>query len=290
LQMMVVRPLAFDSIGVRSMATYVEAKGLKVLIDPAVALGPRRYGLPPHPLEWEKLRQTWEDVKKYARQSDLLIVTHYHYDHHNPDELDFYKDKDVYLKDPKKNINRSQLGRASHFLKGLQGLPRSIETADGKEFRHGATLIKFSSPVYHGTNSKLGYVLEVSISCQGERMVYTSDVEGPSLKKQADFILQEDPDLLILDGPMTYMLGYRYSQESLASSVENINRIIRDTKVGTIIADHHLLRDLNYKKRMVAVYECAAENGVRVLNAAEYLGQEAEMLEARRKELYAKDS
>jgi predicted metallo-beta-lactamase superfamily hydrolase len=100
---MVVHPLAFDSIGVRSMATYVEAKGLKVLIDPAVALGPRRYGLPPHPLEWERLRQTWEDVKKYADQSDLLIVTHYHYDHHNPDELDFYKDKRVYLKDPKKN-------------------------------------------------------------------------------------------------------------------------------------------------------------------------------------------
>ncbi len=131
---MLVRPLAFDSFGVRSMATYIEADGLKVLIDPAVALGPRRYGLPPHPLEWEKLRQTWEDVKKYADLSDILVVTHYHYDHHNPDELDFYKDKAIYLKDPKKNINRSQFGRASHFLKGLQGLPRSIETADGKEY------------------------------------------------------------------------------------------------------------------------------------------------------------
>ncbi len=120
-------------------------------------------------------------------------------------------------------------------------------------------------------------------------MVYTSDVEGPSLEEQADFVLQEDPDLLILDGPMTYMLGYRYSQESLTRSVENINKIIRDTKVETIIADHHLLRDLNYKERLADVYKCADENAVRVLNAAEYLGQEAEMLEARRKELYAKD-
>ncbi len=271
------------------MATYVNAEELKVLIDPAVALGPRRYGLPPHPLEWERLRQTWETVKKYAARSNLLVVTHYHYDHHNPDELDFYKDKEVYLKDPKKNINKSQFGRASHFLEGLQGLPRSIEVADDKEFRHGKALIKFSPPVYHGTNSRLGYVLEVSISCQGEKMVYTSDVEGPSLEEQAEFILQENPNLLILDGPMTYMLGYRYSQESLMRSLENINKIIRDTKVETIIAEHHLLRDLNYKERLADVYKYADENGVKVLNAAEYLGQEAEMLEARRKELYAKD-
>jgi len=49
---------------------------------------------------------------------------------------------------------------------------------------------------------------------------------------------------------MTYMLGYRYSHESLVRSLENINKIIRATKVGTIIADHHLLRDLNYKERL----------------------------------------
>jgi len=260
-----------------------------VLIDPAVALGPRRYGLPPHPLEWARLHQTWEDVKKYAAQSGLLIITHYHYDHHNPDELDFYRDKAVYLKDPKKNINKSQFARASHFLKGLQGLPRSIAAADGKEFQHGSATIKFSPPVYHGTSSRLGYVLEVSLSCKGEKLVFTSDVEGPSLKEQTDFILQEDPDLLILDGPMTYMLGYRYSHESLVRSLENINKIIRATKVGTIIADHHLLRDLNYKERLKDVFKCAAENGVRILNAAEFLGRETEMLEARRKELYARD-
>lgn len=287
LQRLKVLPLAFDSFGVRSMATYVETEDTKLLIDPAVSLGPRRYGLPPHRLELERMDQTWNDVKSYASKCDLLIVTHYHYDHHNPDEIDFYKDKTLYIKDPKNNINKSQLQRASHFLKELQGLPKAVEFADGRSFQHAATTIKFSPPVYHGTNSRLGYVLEASISCHGEKMVFTSDVEGPSLGEQVDFILHENPDLLILDGPMTYMLGYRYSGESLARSVANITKIISETTVRVLILDHHLLRDQNYKAKLTKVYECAEENGVRVLSAAEYVGREPDLLEARRRELYA---
>lgn len=118
-------------------------------------------------------------------------------------------------------------------------------------------------------------------------MVFSSDVEGPSLVEQADFILRENPDLLILDGPMTYMLGYRYSQESLARSVANITKIISETTVKVLILDHHLLRDQNYKAKLANVYECAEENGVRVLSAAEYVGREPDLLEARRKDLYA---
>ncbi len=281
-------PLAFDSFGVRSMATYVKTDDLKILIDPAVSLGPKRYGLPPHPLEIKRMEETWKDVKRYAAKCDVFVISHYHYDHHAPDDPELYKDKIVYLKDPKKNINKSQAGRASYFLKKLEGLPKSIEIADGNEFHHSSTAIKFSMPVYHGTGPKLGYVVETSISCSDEKVVHTSDVEGPSIKDQAFFIIQESPNLLILDGPMTYMLGYRYSRESLQSSIDNINVIIRDTSIKSIIVDHHLLRDLNYKDKLADVYKYAAEKGVNVLNAAEYVGREADMLEARRKELYGR--
>ena len=281
-----VKPLAFDSFGGRSMATYVESDDLKVVIDPAAALGPRRYGMAPHPLELRRLQEIWADIKKHAAKSDILVVTHYHYDHHDPEESEVFRDKTVYLKDPKKNINKSQQVRASYFLSKLDGLTESTVIADGKEFQHGSTVIKFSPPVFHGTNSRLGYVLEVSISCCDEKLVYTSDVEGASIEEQAAFIIEENPDLLILDGPMTYMLGYRYSSESLKRSIENINRIVRETSVRDIILDHHFMRDLNYKEHIGEVYEYATENGVRVLNAAEYVGRATEMLEARRKELY----
>src|SRR2546421_637024 len=40
-------PLAAESLGVRSMATYVEAGDLRILIDPGATLPPTRWGLPP---------------------------------------------------------------------------------------------------------------------------------------------------------------------------------------------------------------------------------------------------
>jgi predicted metallo-beta-lactamase superfamily hydrolase len=286
LQKISVEPLAFDSFGVRSMATYVETCDLKVLIDPAVALGPSRYRLPPHPLEIERLEETWAEVKRFAASSDVLIITHYHYDHHNPEEPEVFRDKILYIKDPEAKINKSQAERSSYFLKRIKGMPRSIETADGKKFHHRSTTIRFSPAVCHGTNPRLGYVVEVSISCGGEKVVHTSDVEGTSREEQTAFILEEDPDLLILDGPMTYMLGFRYSAKSLALSIENINRIIRETSVSTILLDHHFMRDLNYVKRVAEVQKCAEEHGVKVITAAEYAGREADILEARRKELY----
>jgi predicted metallo-beta-lactamase superfamily hydrolase len=281
-----VKPLAFDSFGVRSMATFVETEDVAVLIDPGVSLAPMRYGLPPHPVEWQRMTECWADIKAHAARSDVLIVTHYHYDHHDPYEPEIYEGKLLYMKHPKEQINQSQRGRASFFLEQLKDLPQAIEIVDGKEFQHGNTTITFSPPVYHGTNSKLGYVVEVSIACGGEKMVFTSDVEGPSVIEQVAFILQEKPDLLILDGPMTYMLGFRYSQKSLELSIGNINRIITETSVKAILLEHHFMRDLKYKSRIEGVYECAAAHDVKVSTAAEYLGREVDILEARRKELY----
>ena len=45
-------PLAADSLGVRSMATYVECGETRLLIDPGAALGASRFGLPPAEAEW----------------------------------------------------------------------------------------------------------------------------------------------------------------------------------------------------------------------------------------------
>ena len=120
--MLKVKPLAFDSFGVRSMATFVETDDVAVLIDPSVSLAPKRYKLPPHPIEERRMSETWADIK--------------------------------------------------------------------------------------------------------------------------------------------------------------------ETAVKTILVDHHFMRDLKYKERIAEVYEYAAEKEVKVTSAAEYLGGEVEMLEARRRELY----
>lgn len=280
-------PLGFDSFGVRSMATFVETDNLKILIDPGVSLAPLRYGLEPHPLEWRRLDETWNVIKEYAEESDLLVVTHYHYDHHDPDYPELYSGKTVFIKHPTQNINRSQKDRAALFLEAIKGLPKRLEIADGKSFQLGETLIRFSKAVCHGTNPRLGYVTETCIKSNNEKFLHTSDVEGPSLEDQIAFILEEKPNVLFVDGPMTYMLGYRYSFKSLEISNANLVRAIRATNLHTLVLDHHFLRDLHYKMRIKPVYEEAKKQNVKVVTAAEFAGRKIEMLEALRKELYA---
>ena len=281
-------PLAFDSFGVRSMATFVETSDLKILIDPGVSLAPLRYGLEPHPLELQRLNETWETIKQYAEDSDVLIVTHYHYDHHDPNHPELYKAKRVFIKHPTENINKSQKSRAAFFLEAIKGLPKKIEISDGNTFLLGKTRIAFSKAVCHGTNPRLGYVTEVSIKSNNEKFLHTSDVEGPSLEEQIKFILKEKPDVLFVDGPMTYMLGYRYSFKSLEISNNNLVKAMREAGLQTLVLDHHFLRDLKYKTRIKPVYEAAEKYDVKVLTAAEFCGRKIEMLEALRKELYAK--
>jgi len=281
-----VKPLAFNSLGTRSMATYVETDDAKILIDPGVSLAPFRYGLPPHALEWQRMDESWKLIKDYTREAEILIVTHYHYDHHNPSEPEIYRDKVTLIKHPADKINYSQQERAAYFLNMLGKCPKRLEYADGKKFEFGKTKIKFSPPVCHGTNPRLGYVVEVSISCSGEKVVHSSDVEGPSLDDQVRFLLDEKPEIAIVDGPMSYMLGFRYSFKSLQVSIQNLVQTISETSIQALMLDHHFMRDLRYESRIKPVYEKAKDRGVKVLTAAGFLGRRIEMLEACRKELY----
>ncbi|MEM1995050.1 MAG: hypothetical protein QXW32_06245 [Nitrososphaerales archaeon] len=286
---MLVKPIAFDSLGVRSMATFVETKNVSLLIDPAAALAPKRYGLSPHAVEWLRLDESWASIKKYAEYADILVLTHYHYDHHSPNYPEIFKNKVLIIKDPAENINPSQRWRAAYFLQSIQGLPKEIKQADGKTFSIKGTTLSFSQAVSHGVDTKLGYVVELSVRCGGEIMHFSSDVQGPATKEHTETILDNTPHTLIVDGPPTYLLGSSFADDALSCAIQNLLNITKTLSkkgLGTIILDHHLLRDLGYKEKMHAVYEAGEECGVKVLCAAEYLGKPVDMLEARRRELY----
>src|SRR5262249_46220678 len=72
-----VMPLAADSLGVRSMATYVEAGDLRLLIDPGATLSPNRFGLPPTSEEEEALGRALDRIGGYARRGTMITVGHY---------------------------------------------------------------------------------------------------------------------------------------------------------------------------------------------------------------------
>ena len=280
---MKIKPIAFDSFGARSMCTVVETKDVKIVIDPSVALAPKRFGLPPHELELKKKDELWNKIKEELKDADIVIITHYHYDHHNPSEPEVLNDKIILVKHPKSAINFSQMRRAHYFLNLLNA---KVEFADSKEFVFGNTRIAFSKPVPHGKDSKLGYVLEVLIE-EDIKFLFTSDVEGMPLNEQAEFVIESCPDVLFVDGPMTYM-PHIFGSKLLKKSLENLNKILEKTSVKVLVLDHHLLRDLNWRVKMESLLRKAEELGVDVKSASEFAGKPENLLEARRKELYQK--
>lgn len=284
--MLKVVPLAFESLGVRSMATYIETGDINIIIDPAVALAPSRFGLPPHPAEEVMKALLWTRVKEHVEKSNLIVVTHYHYDHVDPNERDMYSEKTVIIKHPKRMINPSQRGRAAEFLSGLRGTSAEVEYADGRSFHFGDSEVKFSKAVPHGMDAVRGYVVQVCVR-SGETFLHTSDVQGPVLDEQTDFILEERPDLLFVDGPITY-INSDYIPIELGRANENLVKIVAESGVKRVVIDHHLARDLDYLSKIEPVLKAGAEAGVDIMCAAEYLNEEPNLLEARRKELYEK--
>ena len=275
-------PIASDSLGVRSMATFVETKDCKILIDPSAALGPKRYGLPPHTKEQETLFKIKEKIAEIAEKCDIFTISHYHYDHFDPNEV-FYKDKKVFAKDIKDNINKSQKKRGADFKKEINDICNLIYS-DDTEYKMGDTKLIFSPPFFHGPeNIRLGYVVMVTIKDKDKTLLHASDVQGPVTKEATDYIIEQKPDVLIMDGPPTIFLGWKFSQANLKNSMDNFDRIRKETECE-IILDHHLLRDLKYKERFPVAYK----KELKVKTFAEYLGKENNTLEAHRKKLWGK--
>src|SRR5712664_5028112 len=108
---MKVIPLAAESLGVRSMATYVEVGRTGILIDPGATLAPARFGLPPAEAEWEALRRANDRISAYAARSSFVFVSHYHEDHFRSDPAS-YAGRVVLAKHPRRMVSGLQARRA----------------------------------------------------------------------------------------------------------------------------------------------------------------------------------
>ncbi len=272
-------PLAAESLGVRSMATWVETPDVRILIDPGAALAPLRQGLSPHQQEILALESAWRKIRDRALKAEVLIITHYHYDHLNPDQVDLFQGKLLWLKDPTRT-NRSQRTRARAFLDRLKNVKATWTWADGHTFHIGHTHIHFSEPTPHGPGGRLGTVIQVAIESRGRSFVYTSDIQGPFRDDQLAFILAHAPQCVYLDGPPLYLLGQHYSTTIFEKVLENLQEIL--ATVDTVILDHHPLRVANWRS-----YFHRLTGTSRMVSAAEFLGHLERLLEANRRALYS---
>ena len=338
----------FDSFGAKSSCTLVKTPDVAILIDPGAAIMQ-----PSFPASWADkiywLSEAETAIRKAREEAEVVVVTHYHYDHYTRDPA-FYMGKLLLAKNPNEYINDSQRERAEHFFRGLwkhflgkelkevleqkeakeysnpldelkhsmsvnfgdyaerrrellrkgvkwfrkrvknwnswlripelESKKLTVKFADGKSFKFGNTNVKCTPCLFHGIEfSRVGWVFALTVQHGSEKLLYSSDLDGPIIEDYADWIIKENPSVLILDGPMTYMFGYLLTRTTLNRVILNVCRIIEETDVSLVIFDHHLPREPKFKQRLCRVYELATEKEKKVLTAAEYLGRKPKVLE-----------
>ena len=293
-------PIAFESLGVRSMCTFAETPDVRILIDPGVALGPR-FRLLPHPREYEALKDSRERIRKFAKIADILIVSHYHHDHFTPNFTDttwlassaheaeaIYRGKTVMVKDARSSMNVSQRRRGWIFQSFCRKIECKTIIADGRSFEYGDTRVRFSAPLPHGEDAGgLGSVLATIVELQSEKFIHASDIQGPMSNSALQFILGEGPSSVIIGGPPTYLSGVRVSAESIRRGMGNLEAIARKTPL--VIADHHLLRAQDSIRELSAMSAAIRPLGGSIMTAAEYIHERPQLLEANRATLYHED-
>ena len=283
---MEIRVLASESLGVRSMAVLVRTRDLVLLIDPGAALGPKRYGLPPDEVEWRRLRLLKEEIRGLLREeAQAAVITHYHYDHYDPEWARDFRGKRVFLKDPQHNINRNQAKRARELLKRFSAHGVFWEVAEGRRELFGETEIVFSGPLNHGPERRFGAVVAVAVKSGGHVFLHTSDVSGPVQEETLRFIYEHEPDVIFIDGPGTY-LGPRFGLEAAEVARKNLTRLVEDLRPSFLILDHHLLRDLSWERWAAPIFEAGEKRQTRVLSGAEFMGSKPILLEALRRDRY----
>ena len=293
-----VTPLAAESLGTRSLCTQIKTPDISILFDPSAALA-KRYNLLPHPSEYLALKNSLSTIMKVADESDILSISHYHYDHVRPgfenqlynmstkdERRDMFFGKIVLAKDNRESINPSQRRRGFYFEKDIKEVAKKIEWADDRFFKFDDTKVTYSPPLPHGSvNSRLGYVLATLVEYSGNRIMFAPDVQGPIVQGTLQYILLASPDVLIIGGPPIYHFKFSDKDREIAHN----SLIVLASTIPTLVIDHHLMRDRAWKEWILPVLNAAEKAGHRLLTMAEFSGKKNTLLEAEREYIYRID-
>ena len=269
------------------MCTFVETPDVRMLLDAGISLCPYRFGLPPHPVEFQTIDRLRKVIASAAAKVDVVTISHYHFDHHTPSYEDWlvnwtqeketakqiYESKTVLLKNPREKINPSQRHRGWLFQKTSGKFASKLAIADGKSFSFGkSTVLRFSEPVPHGPeDASLGWVVMLTVEYDKERFVFAPDVQGPMVDSTAETILQLKPGVVMLGGPPFYLEGFKVDEVHIQSGLRNLERIAQ--AVPITIIEHHTLRDEMWQQKTRRVYASALKANHAIMTAAEYAGE-----------------
>ena len=274
--------LGAESLGVRGLFCVVEVEERKIVIDPGLALGYRRYGLLPHPAQVAVGEQVRRRIITELKDATDVVMSHFHGDHvplpdANPYQLEAQQVAPLcrtirfWAKGPA-GLSHNMLRRKKSLCTVLG---RDLPNAEGQ----GDGPLAFSLPVPHGErNGRLGTVMMTRIEDEGTVFVHASDIQ--LLDGEAvSLILDWEPNIVLAGGPPLYLSWL--SSKRRWGAWRNARQLARH--VDTLILDHHLLRceeGLSWLDRL------SSETGHRVICAADFMGRPRCLLEARREQLY----
>ena len=261
----------------------VEAKGRKIVIDPGLALGYRRYGLLPHPVQVAVGEQVRQEIVAALKDATDVVISHFHGDHiplphANPYQLKAQQAAplcqrvQLWAKGPK-GLSHNMVRRRESLCKVLgRDLPNAEEQRDGP--------MAFSQPVAHGErHSKRGMVMMTRIEDEDGVFVHASDIQ--LLDGEAvSLILAWRPNIVLAGGPPLYLPWLSSRQRKRAWD----NALGLAHRVDTLILDHHLLR---CKEGLSWLGRLSSETGHRVICGADFMECPRHLLEAQRRQLYA---
>jgi predicted metallo-beta-lactamase superfamily hydrolase len=174
-----------------------------------------------------------------------------------------------------------QARRGAELWKALDGRAH-LAVADSVRRREAALTLEGSPPLAHGLEgTTLGYLVALTVvdHAERERFVFASDVQGPLSPVAAAWIIRQQPTLLYLAGPPSYM-EHALGAEVIDRGAEHLRRIIATTGCR-VVMDHYALRDPHWRERFGPLLATG-----RVTTAAGYLGLPEATLEAQRRELW----
>jgi predicted metallo-beta-lactamase superfamily hydrolase len=268
--------LGTESLGVRGLCCVVTSKSRKVVIDPGVALGFRRHGLLPHPVQVAASERTRGLIVRALEDATDIVISHYHGDHiplvdANPYQLSVKQvaqlcQRPRFWAKGTKGISYNQARRAKALAESLgRILPVAEGTSEG--------LLTFSLPVPHG-EGRSGSVMMTRLEEDGKVFVHASDIQ--MLNDQAiKQIIAWKPNIVLASGPPIYLPSLTSAEQE-----EALHRTLRLAKrVDSLILDHHLMRS---KKGEKWLDYASSLTGHKVVCAADFMGLRRNLLEAER--------
>ncbi len=222
-----------------------------------------------------------DDVEKYLvdpREKTFIDYVENYHEALNLDLGDYNKRRQELLEKGRKWFeSRINVWISNPWFKEFSCDKIKISFIDGKQVTIGDLKLRFTEPLFHGIEySRVGWVIALVIEYIGDKIIYTSDIQGPTVEDYATWIINENPRVLILDGPPTYLIPYSMNLYNFRRTIKNLIKIINLTEnLKLIIYDHHLTREPKYRNKVHDVYLAAKEKGIEVLTVAEYLGVES---------------